>query len=66
MIWELKFNWILYVRKKHQPQSCNLFPLSGKWQYHIADGKIQTQLKGLLILHFETEQGKVTQKVIVE
>nr|WP_281169289.1 serine hydrolase [Sporocytophaga myxococcoides] len=38
----------------------------GNKESHKAGDKIQTQLKGLLILHVETEQGKVTQKVIVE
>lgn len=46
--------------------SITVSDMLGNKETHNAVDRIQTQLKGMLILHIETEQGKVTQKVIVE
>lgn len=46
--------------------SITVSDMLGNKETHNAVDRIQTQLKGMLILHIETEQGNVTQKVIVE
>jgi hypothetical protein len=38
----------------------------GNKEVYPAASQLRTQLKGLLILQIETEQGKVIEKVVVE
>jgi len=47
-------------------KSITVIDVLGNKEVHPAAAKIQTLLKGLLILQIETEQGKVIEKVVVE
>lgn len=62
----LSSDGIININNASEIKSIVVTDVLGNRESHKAGDKIQTQLKGILILHLETEQGKVTQKVIVE